>query len=99
MAALVMILSCSLPVYSVPDWARDRAVIRTLVVDKMSEAWNTGDAALWAMAYLPDSEFMNIFGVLYLDRLGQPPTPCRSFCNGFSRIYVAARVAQLEIHH
>ena len=67
-AALVTILSCSLPVYSVPDWARDRAVIHTLVVDKMSEAWNTGDAALWAMAYLPDSEFMNIFGALYLDR-------------------------------
>ena len=67
-AALVTILSCSLPAYSVPDWARDRAVIRTLVVDKMSEAWNTGDAALWTMAYLPDSEFMNIFGALYLDR-------------------------------
>ena len=67
-AALITTLSCSLPVYSAPDWALDRAVIRALVVDKMSEAWNTADADLWARAYLPDSEFMNIFGALYLDR-------------------------------
>ena len=67
-AALVTTLSCSLPAYSAPDWARDRAVIRALVVDRMSEAWNTADADLWARTYLPDSEFMNIFGALYLDR-------------------------------
>ena len=64
-AALVTTLSCGLPAYSDPDWARDRAVIHSLVVDKMSEAWNTADADLWVRAYLPDSEFMNIFGALY----------------------------------
>lgn len=67
-AALVTTLSCTIPAYSAPDWGRDRAVIRALVVDRMSEAWNTADAGLWARAYLPDSEFMNIFGALYLDR-------------------------------
>ena len=67
-AALVTTFSCSLPAYSAPDWTRDRAVIHALVVDRMSEAWNTADADLWATAYLPDAEFMNIFGAIYPDR-------------------------------
>ena len=67
-AALVTTFSCGLPVHAAPDWARDRAVIRALVVDRMSEAWNTADADLWATAYLPASEFMNIFGAVYPNR-------------------------------
>ena len=67
-AALVTTFSCSLPAYPAPDWAQDRAVIRALVVDKMSEAWNTANADLWVTAYLPNSEFMNIFGAVYLGR-------------------------------
>ena len=39
-AALVTTFSCGLPVHAAPDWARDRAMVRVLTMDRMGEGWN-----------------------------------------------------------
>jgi uncharacterized protein (TIGR02246 family) len=65
-------------------------------LERLADAWNTGDAALWAQEYWPTADSVNILGGLMADRLAIRDRHAEVFAGPFKGSHFEGSVRRIQ---